>query len=164
MAGFRRDFVQARFSPRPRSMESIRKWGIEGSFDYIANTDGTLETRRGQVEVRTELENGDNFTVEYGNNYEFLDEEFEIADDIILPVAGYNFQNMRYSYRFGPQRSVSGWLSFQHGSFYSGNRKAINYWGQAIEKDPDTPLARLAQQRIDAAKERLKKAKKEVSK
>ncbi len=119
-----------RFSPRPSSIAAIRKVEFEARFDYIARTDNLLETRRAQFEIKPELENGDFFTVEYTNSYEFLDEEFEISDNVILPVRGYNFQDIRYGYRFGPQRPLSGWVGFRHGSFYSGNRKEIMYFGR----------------------------------
>jgi hypothetical protein len=140
-----------RFSPRPKSIPAIRKVNFEGSFDYITNNERLLETRRAQVEVRTELESGDHFTVEYTNNYEFLDEEFEIADDVILPVGGYNFQTMRYSYRFGPQRSISGWTSFRHGSFYSGNRKELSYFSRIEVTRQFTLEPRLSQNWVDLA-------------
>ena len=47
---------------------------------------------------------------------------------------------MRYSYRFGPQRSVSGWLSFRHGSFYSGNRKELRDVSRIEVTRPASPV------------------------
>ncbi len=104
----RQSYGQFRYSPRPRSIKAIRQFGFEGSFNNFTNSLSLLETRIGRFEFRTEFENGDSFSFEYGRNYEFLDEEFEISDGIFLPIGGYNFNEFEYRYRFGPQRRVSG--------------------------------------------------------
>ena len=147
----RKSYGRVRFSPRPRSIEAIRKFDFEGRFNYITDSEGALATRVGALELRTELENGDWFSIEYAQNFELLDEEFEIADNVILPVLGYSFQEFRYSYRFGPQRPISGWLSFGHGSFFSGTRKQINYFGR-IELSPQLSVEpRISYNWIDLA-------------
>ena len=107
----------------------MRRYRNELSLDYITNTDGRLETRDAKALFGIEMHNGDNFRVEYSRQYEFLEEEFEIADDIILPIAGYSFQDARVWYRFGPQRRVTGDLSFNRGSFFNGDRTQLSYDG-----------------------------------
>jgi hypothetical protein len=144
----RKSSGRLRFSPRP-DIQAIRKIDFQGRFDYITNTAGILETRTAQVEAQTDLESGDHFSIEYTNNHEYLDEAFEIADDIFLPIGGYDFQTMRYSYRFGPQRSVSGWLSFEHGSFYSGDRKELSYFSRIEVTRQFTLEPRLSQNWVD---------------
>jgi hypothetical protein len=147
----RKSYGRVRFSPRPRSIEAIRKFDLVGRFNYITDSEGTLATRVGGLELRTELESGDWFSIQYAKNFEFLDEEFEIADKVILPVRGYSFQEFRYSYRFGPQRPISGWLSFGHGSFFSGTRKQIKYFGR-IELSPQLSVEpRISYNWIDLA-------------
>ena len=59
-----------------------------------------------------------------------LTDSFEISDGVLLPVGEYRFQFMRYRYRIGPQRRVSGSVDFQHGGFFSGNRTEIGYRGR----------------------------------
>ncbi len=120
-----------RFSPRPRSIEAVRRFTFEGSFDYITDTDWFLETRTESFQFRTEFESGDFARFEYKRFYDFLTEEWEVSDGIFLPIGGYNFQDFSYMYRFGPQRRISGMVDFNHGSFYGGNRKSIGIWGRA---------------------------------
>ncbi len=58
---FERSFAQLRFSPRP-GVFGIRKVGFTGSFDYITDTAGTLETRIaegiGSVRLREQRSDG----------------------------------------------------------------------------------------------------------
>ena len=57
---FRRSYATGRFSPRPRSIDAIRQFRLEGSFDYILTADtGQVETRQTQLGFSTEFENSD---------------------------------------------------------------------------------------------------------
>ena len=69
---FRRTYASGRFSPRPRSIEAIRQFRIEGSFDYTLAADtGQVETRQSQLGFSTEFENSDRIGVSVADNYEF---------------------------------------------------------------------------------------------
>jgi hypothetical protein len=126
---FERSFGLLRFSPRPGAM-GIRKLSFTGSFDYITDTAGTLETRIGKGSVLFDFENSDQIELIYTRDFEYLPEPFEIHPGIVLPVGGYQFSDVRYRYRLGPHRKVSGDLSFQIGTFYSGERKEVAYRGR----------------------------------
>jgi hypothetical protein len=136
---FEQSFAKLRFSPRPLSLESVRKFSFEGSFDYVNGGDGQLETRQLGFEFRTEFENGDRIFTWYNRNFEFLDEVFDITDDVLIPIGGYNFQRYGGGYRFGPQRKVSGWLSLEGGSFFSGDMTELSYWGR-VEITPQLSI------------------------
>ena len=129
---FRRNFAQLRFSPRPRSIPWLRRLIYQGSFDYITDTPGTLETREGKLRFEMELENSDKWHVEYTDSFEGLQEEFEITDGVVLPVGGYSFRDVRTEYELGPQRRVSGRLTFSRGSFFSGTRTEVGYQGRIV--------------------------------
>ncbi len=132
---FRRDYAQARFSPRP-AIDAIRRFVFQGEIDYIeGEPSGILETRRYQGRFVTEFQVGDEATVEYNRQYEFLPEEFEIAVGVVLPIGGYDFEDVRFLYRFGPQRPVPGDLLFRTGTFFGGERHEIAYVAR-IEVSP----------------------------
>jgi hypothetical protein len=132
---FRRNYAQARFSPRP-AIEAIRRFVFQGEFDYIeGEPSGILETRRLQGRFATEFQVGDEARVEYNRQYEFLPEEFEISEGVVLPVGGYDFEDVRFTYRFGPQRPVPGDLLFRTGEFFGGDRQELAYVGR-IEVSP----------------------------
>lgn len=134
---FTRSFAQARFSPRAPSIDSIRRFVFEAEFDYITNEPfGFLETRRLQAQAGIVFNAGDEATVIYSKIFEFLPEDFEISDGIILPAgSSYNYQDVNFIYRFGPQRRVPGFATFRIGSFFSGDRKEVSYNGR-IEVTP----------------------------
>jgi hypothetical protein len=127
---FRRNFATARFSPRPRSIDWVRRFVIESELDYITDNDGRLETRRLQGTFRIEHENGDRSWVDVTDNFEYLPEVFTIADGVLLPVAEYRFQDVLVAYDFGPQRLVPGTISFRIGDFFSGDRRELSYDGR----------------------------------
>ena len=124
---FERSFGSVRFSPRPHSIVAIRKLTWEGRFDYFATRAGVVETRQAQGLFGIEFENSDHFNVEYTRSYEFLDEPFQIASGVTIPVGGYRFHDVLTSYEFGQQRAFSGTLSVQHGSFFSGNKTSVEF-------------------------------------
>ena len=139
---FERSFGSFRFSPRPRSIAAIRKLTWEGLFDYIADRDGVLATRQAQGRFGIDLENSDRFQLTYTRNYEFLERPFPIASDVTIPVGGYGFEDVEISYTLGQQRPVSGKLSMQHGSFFSGEKTTVSFGfgggfsGSRIELSP----------------------------
>jgi hypothetical protein len=124
---FRRSLFQGRFSPRPQFIEAIRRFVWQGDFDYVTDPGGRLETRTAQALFRIEFENADQARVEYANNFEFLPEEFEISDGVILPVGGYNFQDVLFGYTFGPQQPLPSSINYRTGSFYDGDRDALDF-------------------------------------
>ena len=125
---FKRTNVLGRFSPRPQSIESVRQFTFEGRIDYFVTADtGLLETRRRVARFSTELENSDLIGIDFTNTFERLDEPFDIAPDVTIPVGGYGFSDVRLSYLLGQQRRVSGSFSFQTGEFWSGDITSAAY-------------------------------------
>ena len=128
-----------RYSPRPRSIEAIRKFFFEGQADYYENLAGQVETRQFQAGFETQLGSGDSFEVEYQRQFEYLFEEFEISDGIFLPMGGYDFDRIRGNYRFGPQRRMSAWITASTGGFFSGTRTEVGYYGR-VELKPQLSI------------------------
>ncbi len=128
------------FAPRPRDIGAIRRFQFRGSIRHIASeSTGILETRDigGQFEI--EFENTDRFSVNYSDNYEFLFEEFEISDGVILPIDGYDFRDVRVTYRMGSQRRASGFINLSRGGFFGGDRTQVNYFGR-VEVSPQLSI------------------------
>ena len=118
-----------RFSPRPQSIESVRKFSWEGQFDYITNAAGFLETRETEGLFGIEFENSDRFQFSFTNTYDFLRQPFSIASGIVIPVRGYDFHNTRVGYTFGSQRRLSGNVSVERGTFYDGTKTTFSVGG-----------------------------------
>ena len=122
---FERTFGSYRFSPRPQGIALIRKLTWEGSVDYITDRAGMLETRENQGRFGIEFESSDQFNATYTRSYEFLERPFRIAPGVTIPVGGYGFQDVQTGFTFGQQRPLSGGVSVQHGSFFSGDKTTV---------------------------------------
>ena len=129
----RRSSAQARFSPRPRASTLVRKYITQGSIDYVENGAGRLETRDSEGVFGIEFQNSDRSTASYISSYEFLPRPFRIAPGVVLPVRGYSSQKVRLSHSFGTQRVMSGNVSAEYGSFYSGHRLAVGLSGGRLK-------------------------------
>jgi hypothetical protein len=125
---FRRSFASLRFSPRPKSIPSVRKLTWEGTFEYILNGAGALESRRQGGRFNIEFENSDQAAVETATDYELLVRPFTVPGSrVIIPAGGYQFSGALLSYTLGAQRRASGTLSLQRGQFYDGTIAAFSY-------------------------------------
>ncbi len=126
---FRRTYVEGRFSPRPRSIESIRQFRLTGSVDYILSADtGWLETRLNRLQFQTEMESSDQFGVTLNDNYELLLMPFTPRGaDFSIPVGGYGFKDVELSYSLGQQRRVNGSVSLQRGGYFHGEITTLGF-------------------------------------
>ena len=124
---FEQSFAKFRFSPRPRSIAAVRQFFWEGQIDYITDRAGLLETRQARGRFAVEFENSNLFDVIYNRNYEFLAEPFPLAAAVIVPVGGYDFDDVEVGYQLGQQNRVSGRVAVQHGGFYGGTKTSLNF-------------------------------------
>ena len=131
----------ARFSPRPASIESIRRFILQANTNsyWSASTD-KLETRRHGLSFTSEFESSDQFTVSVSDDFEMLTRPFNIANGVTLQPGKYDFTSYRTSYRLGTQRRVSGQLSFSIGDFWSGENTSIGFSSGRIELSPRLSL------------------------
>ncbi len=127
---FRESVAKLRFSRRPKGSDRIRKVSLEPGLEYVTDPGGTLESRQAQMTFRMELQNGDQWSVDYERNYEFLAEPFDLYPGFVIPIGEYDFQNVRMSYQLGPQRKISGRVTYQFGGFYDGTRNEWSYQGR----------------------------------
>ena len=125
---FRRTSASGRFSPRPRSIESVRQFVLEASHDYFLTADtGLLETRQNQVAFQTELENSDQFGVRLSDSFELLQQPFSPSgSDVTIPVGGYGFTDVRLTYALGPQRLLNGRVEVATGGYFDGDITSVD--------------------------------------
>jgi len=129
---FSRNYGTLRFSPRPRQNARIRKHYYEAEFDHIAGSDGVLETQEARANYRLELQNNDQFRLEYGRVYELLRQPFAVVPGRVIPVGGYRFADLRSEYQFGPQRRLSGTVAVARGGFFEGTKTEAGYRGLVV--------------------------------
>jgi hypothetical protein len=133
-----RDFVQARFSPRPapNTMKAIRRFVYQASLEYLENNAGRLDFREQSASFGLEFLSSDRFTVEYSRDYEFIPRRFAIASNVTVPIGGYTYQNVQASYAMGNQHKFSGTVSYQYGSLYDGTKQTLGLNTGRLEVTP----------------------------
>ena len=142
---FRQSFGSLRFSPRPASIEMVRKFNYEANVDYITDNSGVLESRKVEGRFETEFQSGDRLNLVYNREFEYLAEPFEISDDVTLPVGRYSFDSVDAFLFLGGHRRVSGRVRFGAGNFYSGTRRFVEYGGRVeitpfLSLEPDVNI------------------------
>ena len=135
-SNIRESVGQFRFSPRPASIASVRKFSGIGTFTYIEDGSGWLQSRNTDGEFAIELQNSDRFSVGVTDNFERLTQPFAIPPSARVPVGGYNFTSARVGYAFGQQRPVAGSLLVEQGAFYNGHRTGVAFSKTRVNLTP----------------------------
>ena len=126
-SNIRESVGQLRFSPRPKAITSVRKFSGIGTYSYIEDGAGLLQTRTADGEFAIELQNSDRFSVGLLDDFERLTQPFAIPPSAKIPVGAYDFATARVGYAFGQQRPVSGSLLVERGAFYNGRRTSVGF-------------------------------------
>ena len=128
---FRRSSGEARFTPRPKRRNRVRKYTYLGSMDYVTDARVTeVQNKELRGYFQTEFQNSDQYSVEFINAYELIPRPFVISPGVVVPVGGYGSRNVRTSYSLGQQRFVSGRVTVGYGSLYDGTRTEASYSGR----------------------------------
>jgi hypothetical protein len=121
-----RNMAQVRFSPRPRSSRTVRRYEYSTSVDHFTRlSDGQLDTSVIEGTFGVEFQSSDILTVQLINNAERLTEPYEVFGDIQIPAGRYDFRNLSAKYELGTQHALSGEVTFETGGFYGGSRHSV---------------------------------------
>jgi hypothetical protein len=136
----RRNFAQARFSPRPRNVPLVRKLTFSSNVNYITNTRNRLDTRDLVGQFQAELTNSDIASVTVSDNFDRLARPFDVSAGVRIPVGAYDFHTIQVSYNGGQQRKLSGAIVYEAGTYYGGDRQSIALNTARIEVTPQVSL------------------------
>ncbi len=123
--GSRRFRAEMDYTPWVRRF-GIRQVRIGPEFDYIVNQDNELETRDITVAGRMELDNGERISFEVRRTQENLDEDFDIRDDVIIPIGDYGFTSVRASIETDESKMIAGRFGVTAGNFFNGDRRGFD--------------------------------------
>lgn len=129
----RKSYGLFRFSPRLLHHKTIRKLSGTGTFSYIENGRGRLDTRDSDAAFGIEFQSSDKLTVSAHQTYEYIPAPFRIAPAVTVPVGGYDYANFHSAYAFGQQRPVFGTVSFDRGTFYAGHKTTVGLSGGRVK-------------------------------
>jgi hypothetical protein len=136
----RRNFVQARFSPRPARIPHVRKFTTQASINYLTNNQNRLDTREIVGLFQTELINTDMVGVMYTDTFDRPVRPFDVATGVRIPVGEYDFHTLQLSYTGGQQRKISGSIAYETGTYYGGTQQSISVSSARMEITPRVSL------------------------
>ena len=123
-----RQWMQGRFSPRPKNIPAVRKFTFQGMLTYITNArTGMLETRTQQGTFQAEFQNSDELELQIERGYEASAEPFAMAPGVLIPAGGFDAHHVRAAWTFGRQRRAAGQWYVETGPFFGGDRTTVGY-------------------------------------
>ena len=123
--GIRRISGDMRYTRWPRRF-GIRRIGVQPKFGYTLNQDNELETREISLTNSFFLESRGGINLEAQRNFEYLDDDFEIREGIIIPIGEYNFNSFKLSGFTSDSNKVSGEFGANFGDFFNGQRRSFD--------------------------------------
>ncbi|MHB9028993.1 MAG: DUF5916 domain-containing protein [Candidatus Latescibacterota bacterium] len=124
--GVRQTTAQFNFTPRP-GIPLVRKLLFTPlDFIYYTDTYNRLISRYLKFRpfgILTDHE--DEITFDIGQNYEYLDEDFKIFRDVVIPKGIYEWRYFEARVESNQSRRVSFEIHTQWGDFYNGKREML---------------------------------------
>ena len=121
---YRKYSPSLQFSPRPANHRYIRRLSFASWLDFRTDLHNNLIERNVSLMlIQVNLHSQDNFSFNVNQQYERLDEPFEIADNITLPLGeSYSFTRYRAFVSTANRRTLAVAARYEVGDFYSGTR------------------------------------------
>jgi len=119
----RQSSAEFRLSPRPGAW-GIRVVETRAEVEYISTTGGRMQDWEAGVFIDTEFESGESFGTRIGIGETQLDEAFDVADSLPIPVGRYDASQIRLFLNSSGHRAVvgelhGGWEQFHGGTLWS---------------------------------------------
>jgi hypothetical protein len=112
--------------PRP-DWEPLRKMILGWHLGMVWDSDGGLSETEGALDLlHLVFESGDEVEMNLIYKYDRLVHDFEISDGIKIPLGEYSFFNGNVYITTSQKRDLSGYLGYQWGDYYEGDRKILN--------------------------------------
>lgn len=119
-AGTRHARTDFRWAPRPQKY-GIREMWSGPEANYVLNQDNELERWNLSYTHWTSFTTDDSIMVFVRREYERLDEDFEIREDIFIPIGQYEFNKFGGRFSTSDIRIINATTGFELGNFYNGN-------------------------------------------
>ncbi len=110
---------------RPWEGRMIREINPVLNIRYITDSQGRLITRKQSIGLEFTFQNGTLIRYRHRTYFDRLDEDFEIRNNIIVPLADYNYSEDGLEFTSDRSRALSGRFTFYDGSFWNGDKKSF---------------------------------------
>lgn len=120
--------VNAGVGPRPRFL-GLRQSFLMNEVTYIQDHSGRVLGRDLFSGVFNTFQNGSQLFLGFSGSYEYIEEDFEISDGVIIPAGGYSYNNFMLMANTDRSRRVALGGHLQLGEFYNGHLASIEGQG-----------------------------------
>ncbi len=112
------------FLPRPADSRYVRNFLFDGGLRLTTDLENRTLTRTTPIRTDVYFQSGDSIRFTLTPTYEFLERDFEISPDVVLPADGaYNFTRYRLTVSTADRRALSLTTQYENGGFFSGHRR-----------------------------------------
>jgi hypothetical protein len=94
---------------------------IFDDLTYITDQHSVLQTKLNLAGLFSEFDNGAHWFGVYVHNYDRLTEDFEIHEEVIIPIDIYRFDAFFTQFQSDRSKDLALRLTFRTGGFYGGN-------------------------------------------
>ena len=133
--GFAREFVQARYSPRPK-VPGLRRLWFDASVDNIHDPavldplNAKVQTRKQTGNFKYDFKAGDSITLQADRIEDHPEQAFRLAGGLTVQPGTYRYNQAILSYIVATSRKMTGTFSGTTGGFYGGTQKVLSYNGR----------------------------------
>lgn len=120
----RETFAALTIGPRLNRF-GIRQITFGGNFDYVTDFRNQLQSKALSFNpLGIRFESGERFTYNLMQKYDYVDIDFNIYDDFIIPSGEYQWWENQLSISTEGSRAVYGRITYNFGDFYTGCQNA----------------------------------------
>lgn len=109
----------------------LNKWGIRqftfgGAFDYVTDFANKLQNKELTINpVGIRFESGETFNYSLIHKYDFLENDFNIYSNFLIPADEYQWWENQLSLNTDGSRNVYGQILYGFGNFYTGRQNSL---------------------------------------
>jgi hypothetical protein len=117
--------------PRPK-IKGVLQVLTGFGFNHIVNFADILESRQVNYNpLKIRFKSGEEFTYGLSDIYEYLEKDFKIYSNYVIPAGKYKYLRQTVSILTAGSRNLAGEFSYSFGDFYNGSRQdlaiGVNY-------------------------------------
>ena len=123
--GIKESWGKLTIGPRLNAFK-IRQYSFGGSFNYVTDFRNTMQSQSFMINpLGIRFNSGNILTYEIEYKYEFLENDFHIYSDYIIPANEYYWWENKFSFTTAGSRDLYGIAAYTTGHFFTGRKNSI---------------------------------------
>jgi len=108
------------YSPRPKKSKIIRQYGYQLEASYRSDHDNIMLDSKIEASFSIEFQNSSRFSVDVNRNKEFIDYDWEVREDFLIPAGPYTGFGYSISAESDKGKGIAGEIDVSYGDYYTG--------------------------------------------